>query len=102
MSLFRVWQEVPVMATHSAQTYRQSRSVRTRSETAFTTLVSAFLLFSGPDCHNRSTLLRDENESNSENYGLSPSQLPEFLTGLSGPLSDQPADRRHDRRVLQI
>jgi len=25
----------------------------------------------------RSTLLRDENESNSENYGLSPSQLPE-------------------------
>src|SRR5438094_10531788 len=39
------------MATHSAQTYRQSRSVRTRSETAFTTLVSALLLFSVPDCH---------------------------------------------------
>src|SRR5262245_10594924 len=51
MSLFRIWRQVPVMATHSAQTYRQSRSVRTRSETAFTTLVSAFLLFSGPDCH---------------------------------------------------
>ena len=50
MSLFRVWRQVPVMATHSAQTNRQSRSVRTRSQTAFT-LVSAFLLFSVPDCH---------------------------------------------------
>jgi hypothetical protein len=49
MSLFRVWRQVQVMATHSAQTYRQSRSVRTRSQTAFT-LVSAFLLFSVPDC----------------------------------------------------
>jgi hypothetical protein len=51
MSLFRVWQQVQVMATHSAQIYRQSRSVRTRYETAFTKLVSAFLLFSVPDCH---------------------------------------------------
>jgi hypothetical protein len=51
MSLFWTCQQLLVVATHSAQTNRQSRSMRTRSETAFATLVSAFLLFSVPDCH---------------------------------------------------
>src|SRR5215831_4487813 len=51
MSLLSGLATSTVVATHSAQTYRQRRSVRTRSETAFTTLVSAFLLFSVPDCH---------------------------------------------------